>query len=242
MNTLVLDIGGTNVKMLVTDQEQPRKFHSGPKLTPEEMVVGVKRETADWQYDRVSIGLPTPIVHGKPVHEPNNLGSGWVNFDFPAAFGKPVRLINDAAMQALGSYDGGRMLFLGLGTGLGSCLIIDGTIAPLELAHLPYRKEKTFEDYVGQRGYDHLGQKKWQRRVEDVVARLKAAVGADYVVLGGGNIKNLQGFPPGARPGDNRNAFTGGFRLWEDAHSKASPYMVHDAPTGDANTTTSPTS
>lgn len=238
-NTLVLDVGGTNVKMLVTGQEQPRKFHSGPKLTPQEMVDGVTRETADWQFDRISIGLPTPIVHGKPVHEPNNLGWGWVNFDFPAAFGKPVRLINDAAMQALGSYEGGRMLFLGLGTGLGSCLIVDGTIAPLELAHLPYRKEKTFEDYVGQRGYDHLGQKKWQRWVEDVVARLKAAMVADYVVLGGGNIKNLTSFPPGARPGNNRNAFIGGFRLWDESHTKASPSMTQNAPTAGPPCTTS---
>jgi polyphosphate glucokinase len=218
-NTLVLDVGGTNVKALVTGQDEPRKFHSGPKLTPQEMVDGVLKEAADWQYDRISIGLPTPIVHGKPVHEPNNLGWGWVNFDYSAAFGKPVKLINDAAMQALGSYEGGRMLFLGLGTGLGSCLICDGTIAPLELAHLPYRKEKTFEDYVGQRGFDHLGQKKWQRWVEDVVARLKAAMVADYVVLGGGNSKNLTNIPVGARLGDNRNAFIGGFRLWEDFHS-----------------------
>lgn len=230
-NTLVLDVGGTNVKMLVTDQTEPRKFHSGPKLTPQEMVDGVKRTAAEWEYDRISIGLPTPIVHGKPVHEPKNLGWGWVNFDYPAAFGKPVRLINDAAMQALGSYEGGRMLFLGLGTGLGSCLIVDGAIAPMELAHLPYRKGKTFEDYVGQRGYDHLGQKKWQRWVEDVVARLKAAMVADYVVLGGGNIKNLTNIPPSARPGDNRNAFIGGFRLWEESHTKSSPSMVNDAPT-----------
>jgi predicted NBD/HSP70 family sugar kinase len=221
MKILVIDVGGTNVKMLASGQEDPRKFPSGPTLTPDAMVEGALRETKDWEYDHITIGYPGPVVNGKAVLEPKNLGPGWVDYNFKAKFRKPVRLINDAAMQALGSYKGGRMLFLGLGTGLGSALVIENVVAPLELAHLPYKKYKTFEDYVGLRGLERLGKKRWQVAVEDVVARLQAALGADSVVLGGGNAKKLKRLPPGVRLGDNLNAFVGGFRLWEDDTMKA---------------------
>jgi polyphosphate glucokinase len=181
------------------------------------MVDAVKALTADWDYDVVSIGYPGPVLHGKPVAEPKNLGAGWVGFDFAKAFGKPVRIVNDAAMQALGSYDGGRMLFLGLGTGLGSALIVDGSLEPMELAHMPYKKGKTYEDYVGQRGLDRLGKKRWRKAVLDVVAQLAAALEAESVVLGGGNARLFEEAPPGTRLGDNANAFRGGFLLWKDA-------------------------
>ena len=215
MKTLVIDIGGTNIKMLATGQEMVRKFPSGPRMTALQMVENVRRSTVDWEYDNVSIGYPGPVIHDKLALEPRNLAPGWVDFDFPASLGKPVKLINDAAMQALGSYEGGRMLFLGLGTGLGSALIVDGVIAPLELAHLPYRKCRTFEDYVGLRGLLRLGKKKWTKAVADVTARLQAAMVADSVVLGGGNAKKLKRLPTGARLGLNTNAFVGGFRLWD---------------------------
>jgi polyphosphate glucokinase len=214
MHVLVIDVGGTKVKVLATGQDEPRKFASGPSLTPQGMVDGVLETVADWNYDVISLGYPGPARHGQPSAEPPNLGPGWVGFDFADAFGKPVKVCNDAAMQALGSYDGGRMLFLGLGTGLGSALVIDGIVQPLELAHLPYRRH-TFEDYVGLRGLQRLGRKKWQLRVEDVVARLAAALLPDYIVLGGGNVKKLKCLPSGTRAGDNANAFRGGFRLWE---------------------------
>jgi len=220
MKVLAIDIGGTNIKFLATGQKEIRKFPSGPKMTPELMVDGVLRESADWDYDVVSIGYPGPVMNGKLVLEPKNLAPGWVDFDFETKFGKPVRLINDAAMQALGSYESGRMLFIGLGTGMGSAMIIDGVIASLELAHLPYKKGKTFEDYVGLRGLERLGKKKWHEAVADVVARLQAALVADTVLLGGGNAKKLKQVPPGAHLGDNRNAFLGGFRLWEDRKAK----------------------
>jgi predicted NBD/HSP70 family sugar kinase len=213
---LVIDVGGTNIKTLATDQKDLRKFPSGPQMTAQQMVEGVLKATADWGYEAVTIGYPGPVIHGKLALEPRNLGPGWVDYDFAAHFGKPVKLINDAAMQALGSYEGGTMLYLGLGTGLGSALIVHDVIAPLELAHLPYRKKLTFEDYVGLRGLERLGKKKWQVAVEDVVARLQAAFVADSVVLGGGNAKKLKRVPPGARLGDNRNAFLGGFRLWDN--------------------------
>lgn len=219
MKILVIDIGGTNVKMLATGHRRVRKFPSGPRLTPLQMVEGVQANTADWQYDAVSIGYPGPVANDRPLLEPRNLAPGWVDFDFQSAFGKQVRIINDAAMQALGSYEGGTMLFLGLGTGLGSALIIGGVIAPLELAHLPYRSG-TFEDYVGLRGLEQFGKKKWTKIVADVVARLEAAMVADSVVLGGGNAKKLKRIPTGARMGQNTNAFVGGFRLWD---SKRSP-------------------
>jgi len=215
MNILVIDIGGTNVKILATGHEEVRKLPSGPSLTPQMMVDGVKELSKDWEYENISIGYPGPVINGAPLLEPKNLHTGWVGFDFGVAFGKPVKMINDAALQALGSYDGGRMLFLGLGTGLGSALVIDKTVIPLELAHLPYKKERTFEDYTGLRGLDRMGKNKWSKNVTDVCARLKAALVADYVVLGGGNAKKLKTLPDGCRLGDNHNAFTGGYRLWE---------------------------
>jgi polyphosphate glucokinase len=213
---LVVDVGGTNVKILATGQDTQRKFPSGPSMTAHEMVAGVKEAAADWQYDVVSIGYPGPVLRGRPVAEPHNLGKGWVGFDFEAAFGCPVKVMNDAAMQALGSYQGGRMLFLGLGTGLGTTLIVDGVIEPMELAHLPYRKA-TYEDYIGERGLERLGKKKWRKFVNDVVTRLSAALTAEYVVLGGGNVRKLKELPSNCRAGENVNAFQGGFRLWKDA-------------------------
>jgi polyphosphate glucokinase len=221
VKVLVIDVGGTNVKVFGSGQAGVRKFPSGPMLTPKQMVDGVLQLVGDWNYDVITIGYPGPVINGRLALEPRNLGPGWVDFDFAAHFGKPVQLINDAAMQALGSYEGGRMLFLGLGTGLGSALVFDGVVAPLEFAHLPYKKGRTFEDYVGLRGLKRLGKKKWQKAVEDVVARLQAALVADSVVLGGGNAKLLKRLPPGALMGDNRNAFRGGVRLWEghDEHA-----------------------
>jgi len=213
--TLVIDIGGTNVKMLATGQKEPTKFPSGPKMTAAEMVKQVKAVTKDWDYGRISVGYPGPIINGHPLREPHNLGGGWMKFDFAKAFGCPVRVINDAAMQALGSYEGGRMLFLGLGTGLGSAMIVDGVLQPMELAHLLYKKGKTYEDYLGIRGLERLGKKKWRKHVADVVELLKEALDADYVVLGGGNSKKLKTLPDGARLGNNENAFRGGFRLWK---------------------------
>ena len=214
MKILVIDIGGTNIKMLASGQREPRKFPSGPTMTPREMAAGVKQAVQGWKYDAVSIGYPGPVRDGRPASEPHNLGKGWVAFNYRAAFGLPVKIINDAAMQALGSYEGGRMLFLGLGTGLGSTLIADGVVMPMELGHLPYRKG-TFEDYVGIRGLERRGKKKWRGAVEDVVARLVAALEPDSVVLGGGNVKKLKALPPLCRAGVNANAFLGGFRLWE---------------------------
>src|SRR5207249_3246272 len=188
---LVRDVGGTHVKILATGRRTPLKLPSGPKLTPRQMVAAVRRAAAGWKYDAVAIGFPGAVLHDKPVSEPKNLGPGWVGFNFKRAFGCPVKLINDACMQALGSYEGGRMLFLGLGTGLGTALIIDGVLEPMELAHLPYRKGRTYEQYVGKRGLERLGKKRWRRHVADVAERLKAALEADDVVVGGGNAKLL---------------------------------------------------
>jgi polyphosphate glucokinase len=215
-NVLVVDVGGTHVKILAAGQTEKREFESGRKLTAAKMVEKVKNLAADWQYDVVSIGYPGPLLHQRIAAEPHNLGAGWVGFDFAAAFGRPVRLMNDAAMQALGSYRGGRMLFLGFGTGLGTALIVDGVVEPMEVGHLPYRKA-TYEDYVGARALERLGKKKWRKNVRDVIARLSAAFEPDDVVLGGGNAKNLDELPPGCRAGDNANAFIGGFRMWQDA-------------------------
>jgi polyphosphate glucokinase len=215
MNVLVVDVGGTHVKILATGQTERREFVSGPTMSPTEMVTGVLKGAEGWSYDVVSIGYPGPVLRGKPLSEPHNLAPGWVGFDFETAFKHPVKVINDAAMQALGSYRGGRMLFLGLGTGLGSAMIVDGILEPMELGHLPYRKA-TFEDYVGIRGLKRLGRKKWRKRVTDVVERLAAATEADEIVLGGGNVKKLEELPPRCREGDNDNAFVGGFRLWEE--------------------------
>jgi glucose-6-phosphate isomerase len=218
MRVLVVDVGGTYVKILATGQEEPRQFPSGPALTAEQMVAGVKAAAAGWKYDAVSVGYPGPVLHGRPVAEPRHLGPGWVGFDYRTALGCPVKVVNDAAMQALGSYRGGKMLFLGLGTGLGSTLIVDGIVEPMELGHLPYR-EGTFEEYVGVHGLQEHGLAQWRRDVEDVVSRLTAALQPQDVVLGGGNVHQLDTLPPGCRAGDNANAFLGGFRLWEQTQN-----------------------
>jgi polyphosphate glucokinase len=225
MKVLVIDVGGTHVKILATDQKAPLEFISGPKMTAKQMVSGVTKLAASWNYDVVSIGYPGPVVHGRILHEPHNLGSGWANFNFGTALGCPVKVINDAAMQALASYKGGSMLFLGLGTGLGSAMIVDGLLEPMELGHLPYRKA-TYEDYVGVRALKRFGKNKWRKYVADVVERLAAALEPDDIVLGGGNVKHLQELPKGCREGDNANAFVGGFRLWvtkENLHKHRAP-------------------
>jgi len=222
MNVLVVDIGGTHVKVLATGQDSEREFTSGPALTPKRMVSKVRKLVADWKFDAISIGYPGPVLRNRPIAEPWNLGKGWVGFNFEAAFKRPVKVVNDAAMQALGSYKRGKMLFLGLGTGLGSTVIVDGIIEPMELGHLPYKKA-TFEDYVGVRGLEKFGKKKWRRHVADAVQRLIAAIEPEDVVLGGGNVHKLNKLPPGCRAGDNSNAFRGGFRLWQErGHGDAS--------------------
>ena len=218
---LVIDVGGTHVKVRVTGQREERKIPSGSAMTATKMVRDVKRIVNDWEYDVISIGYPGPVIHGRPVHDPHNLGRGWIGFDFGKAFGRPVRVINDAAMQALGSYKDGRMLFLGLGTGLGSAMIVDGILEPMELAHLPYKNGRTYEDYVGIRGFQRVGKKRWRRHVTDVVKLLKDALGAEDVVVGGGNSKKIKKLPPGVRLGDNRNAFVGGARLWKERWARA---------------------
>jgi polyphosphate glucokinase len=212
---LVIDVGGTNVKLLATGQREPRKYPSGPTMTPKKMVALVKKAVADWDYDCISLGYPGPIINGHPLREPHNLGRGWVGFNFQKAFGCPVKVLNDAAMQAVGSYKGGRMLFLGLGTGLGSAMIVDGILQPMELAHLTYKSGKSYEDYLGLRGLERMGKKKWRKNVAKITKTLKIALEADYVVLGGGNSKKLKDLPPGAKLGSNDNAFLGGFRMWQ---------------------------
>jgi len=214
MNVLVVVVGGNHVKILATGQKQSREFPSGPTLTPRQMVAGVKKLAGDWKYETVSIGYPGPVLRNRPLAEPHNLGRGWMGYDFKAAFKRPVKVVNDAAMQALGSYRRGKMLFLGLGTGLGSTIIADGIVEPMELGHLPYKKG-TYEDYVGMRGLQKRGKKKWRRNVADVVSRLVTALEPDDVVIGGGNVKKLKQLPEGCRMGDNAKAFRGGFRLWE---------------------------
>jgi polyphosphate glucokinase len=221
VKVLVIDVGGTHVKLLATGRKTRVEIPSGPALTAAKMVRDVRAVTTGWVYTAVSIGYPGPVLHNKPVTEPHNLAAGWVGFDFHKAFGRPVRLINDAAMQALGSYEGGRMLFLGLGTGLGSAMIVDGILEPMELAHLPYKRGRTYEDYVGLRGLKRLGKKRWRSDVADVVEQLKAALEADYVVLGGGNAKLLKKLPAGSKLGDNNNAFRGGFRMWQAGDGRA---------------------
>ena len=230
MKVLVLDVGGNNVKLLVSGATEARKVPSGPDLTPERMVAGVRSAVADWSYEAITMGMPAPVRHQRLVHDPVNLGAGWVNFDFARAFGRPVRLVNDAAMQALGSYQNGRMLFLGLGTGLGAALVLDGVVGPLELAHLPFRSGKTYEDVIGRRGLDRLGKKCWREEVGHVVSLFRAAFQVDEVVLGGGNVKHLKVLPPGTRVGSNRNAFAGGFRLWEGVGVQASNEALATVP------------
>ena len=221
MRILVIDVGGSHVKVLATGHKKTVVIPSGPEMTAKKLVAAVRVATVHWKYDAVSIGYPGPVVHGHPVSEPHNLGRGWVGFDFKKAFGRPAKVINDAAMQALGSYRGGRMLFLGLGTGLGSALIVEGVLEPMELAHLPYKKGRTYEDYVGQGGLKRLGKKKWRHHVEDVVKQLQTALQADYVVLGGGNARLVKKPPSSVRLGDNSNAFRGGYRIWTKSHRGA---------------------
>lgn len=238
MDILAVDVGGTHVKVLVSGKSEPRRFVSGPRMTAAAMVAGVRKLAADWHYDAVSIGYPGPVLHDRPAAEPRNLAPGWMGFDYQAAFGCPVKMVNDAAMQAMGSYQGGTLLFLGLGTGLGSTLIKDGIVAPLELGHLPYRKG-TYEDYVGERGLLRLGKKKWRRRVEDVVDRLVTALEPDDVVIGGGNVRLLDALPAGCRAGDNANAFLGGFRLWQPVGDAAKAGRTPSAglPQGESHAT-----
>ena len=218
LRILTVDVGGTHVKFEVSGRTERREFESGPTLSAKKTVATVKRMTADWAYDVVSIGYPGVVRRHRIVAEPRNLGHGWRGYDFAKAFRRPVRVINDAAMQALGSYRGGRMLFLGLGTGLGSTFVVEGVVAPMELAHLPYRNGKTFEDYVGAAGLKRLGRKKWRKHVTDVMKRLAAALEPDYVVLGGGNANKLgKTLPRNVRMGNNDSAFEGGYRLWSES-------------------------
>ena len=221
---LVIDVGGTNIKVRMNGQRSATKIPSGPAMTPQAMVAAVHATAGAWQYDAVSIGYPGPVVTNKPVGEPHNLGPGWVGFAYQKAFAKPVRVINDAAMQALGGYKGGRMLFLGLGTGLGAAIVVEGHLQPLELAHLPYRKGKTFEDYVGEASRKRRGKRRWERFVVDVVTQLCAAMQADSVLIGGGNARRLvdviDQLPAGTRLGTNSDAFKGGVRLWHPAHER----------------------
>jgi len=230
MNVLTIDIGGTHVKVLVSAEKESRKFPSGPTMTPQIMVAGVGRLTTDWTFEAISVGYPGPVLHNRPVAEPHNLAKGWTTFDYRRAFRCPLKFMNDAAMQALGSYRGGKLLFLGLGTGLGTAMIVDGIVEPMELAHLPY-KRATYEDYIGLRGLKKHGREKWQKHVADVVQQLVAALGPDDIVLGGGNLRLLNKLPSGCRAGDNANAFLGGFRLWTDgsARSRVPPRVTQRA-------------
>ncbi len=220
MRVLVIDIGGTNIKVYGSGRREPLKIESGPTMTPKELVKAVKANTSDWKYDVISVGYPGPVVHGKPLTDPANLGKGWLGFDFEKAFGRPVKIINDAAMQALGSYRGGRMLFLGLGTGLGSALVVDGVLEPMELAHLPYKKGKTFEEFVGTAALKRAGEKKWIKNVLAVVEELRNALQPEYVVLGGGNSKHLKTLPPETILGHNEDAGKGGLRLWDPSRKR----------------------
>jgi polyphosphate glucokinase len=214
---LAIDIGGSHVKTRLSGRREMRQFDSGPNLTPKQMVAQVHKMNGELHFDAVSIGYPGVVVHGRIVAEPYNLGRGWVGFDFRKAFGRPTHVMNDAAMQALGSYEGGRMLFLGLGTGLGSTMIVDGVVAPMEIAHLPYKGGRTYEDLLGDRGRRRLGPKKWRKAVTEVVNRLRTALEADYVVIGGGNARKLKKLPDNTRLGSNDFAFLGGFRVWRNA-------------------------
>jgi polyphosphate glucokinase len=217
MKVLAVDVGGSHVKILATGQKQKREIVSGPRMTARQMVSRVKKLSEGWAYEVVSVGFPGPVLHNRPVAEPYNLGLGWMGFDFASAFDLPVRVVNDAAMQALGSYEGGKMLFLGLGTGLGSTMIVNGIVEPMELGHLPYKKG-TYEDYVGNQGLDRVGKKRWRKLVKDVVERLVTALEPEDVVIGGGNIIHLKKLPRGCRAGDNAHAFIGGFRMWNNTY------------------------
>jgi polyphosphate glucokinase len=236
MKILVVDIGGTNIKVASSDIRVPVKIPSGPTMTAEKMTKDVLDATAGWDYDRISIGYPGPVVHDHPLAEPHNLAAGWINFPYQKAFGKPLRFINDAAMQALGGYQGGRMLFLGIGTGLGSAMIFDGVVIPLELAHLPYRKGRTYEDYVGLRGLERRGAQRWKKSVLDVVERLRAALVCDSVLLGGGNAKLMENLPSHVILGANSNAIDGGIKLWQDMSGPAA--TVNSPPTKSAKPST----
>lgn len=217
---LAIDLGGSHVKMLLSSGSDRRAAVSGMEMSAQKMVETVKELTADWRYDVIGMGYPGPVTDNKPAVEPHNLGAGWKDFDFSAAFGKPVRLVNDAVMQAIGGYKGGNMLFLGLGTGLGSAMIVNNVCLPMELAHLPYKKDETFEDFIGERGLEKYGKKKWRKSVEKIVGRLQAALLPHEIVIGGGNVEKLEKLPDGCRAGDNENAFLGGFRLWKDKNLK----------------------
>jgi polyphosphate glucokinase len=214
---LVIDAGGTHIKLLATGRTQAVKIDSGPRMTAPEMVRVVKKAVKGWDFDRITLGYPGPVINGRPLREPHNLGGGWMGFDFAKAFGRPVKILNDAAMQAIGSYQGGRMLFLGLGTGLGSAMIVDGMLEPMELAHLQYKNGRTYEDYLGLRGLQQMGKKKWRRHVAKVAKKLKVALEADYIVLGGGNSRKIKELPPHTRLGNNEHAYRGGFRVWQTA-------------------------
>jgi polyphosphate glucokinase len=216
MKVLVIDIGGTHVKIMATGHGKERKAVSGPEMSAQKMVDTALELAGKWKFKAVSMGYPGPVVHGKPMLEPKHLAPGWVGFDFERAFSRPVRIVNDALMQAVGSYEGGRMLFLGLGTGLGTAMIVDNVAQPMELAHLPYKDGRTFEEYLGEAAIEQMGQDAWRRELAAVVVMLQAALEPEYVVLGGGNVRLLEDLPPGCRRGDNKNAFAGGFRLWGD--------------------------
>jgi polyphosphate glucokinase len=223
MKILIIDIGGTNIKVASSDKPVPIKIPSGPTLTAEQMANDVLAATKGWAYDCISIGYPGPVIHDHPLAEPHNLAAGWIGYPYQKAFGKPLRFINDAAMQALGGYQGGRMLFLGIGTGLGSAMIFDGVVIPLELAHLPYRKGRTYEEYVGLAGLELRGEKRWRKSVLDVIERLRAALVCDSVLLGGGNAKLMKDLPDHVILGANSNAIDGGIKLWQDMSDPTTP-------------------
>ncbi len=230
MKVLVIDIGGTHVKVASTDNPVPVKIVSGTDFKPQQLVESVLQATEGWEYDAVTIGYPGPIVRDRPAREPHNLGSGWVDFAYETAFPRPVRFMNDAAMQALGGYKGGKMLFLGIGTGLGSALIVDQVVIPLEMAHLPYRKGRTYEEYVGLAGMERRGKRKWRKSVEDVIEKLRAAFVVDYVLLGGGNAKLMGKLPDGVQLGANANAIAGGIALWQQHQTPVPTHRNDPAP------------
>jgi polyphosphate glucokinase len=238
MKVLVIDVGGTNVKVASTDMRVPVKIPSGPTMTARQMATDVLAATQGWSYDCVSIGYPGPVTHDRPLAEPHNLAAGWIDFHYQKAFGKPIRFINDAAMQALGGYKGGRMLFLGTGTGLGSAMIFDGVVIPLELAHLPYKRGRTYEEYVGLAGLQRLGKKRWRKSVLDVISLLQAAFICDTVLLGGGNSKLMKNLPSHVILGANTNAIDGGIKLWEDPSISARAMIRVPAKTTKSRTKT----